>query len=144
MHECGAAGSDTCHTACPVLCHSESCPLGLSVCECRAAGSANGQTACPVRPTLRQSLSHYSHVPVPVWAPPTGLDECLFFTSLVSDLLALQFSVSSGCVRRHSVSTYTTILVLPVSEVLRLISCCCSVVWVISPPFSCISRSVLG
>ena len=27
--------------------------------------------------------------PVPVSAPPTGLDECLFFTSLVSDLLAV-------------------------------------------------------
>ena len=27
--------------------------------------------------------------PVPVSTPPTGLDECLFFTSLVSDLLAV-------------------------------------------------------
>ena len=45
------------HTACPVLRHSESSPLGLSVCDCRAAGSANGQTACPVRPTVRQSGS---------------------------------------------------------------------------------------
>ena len=42
-------------SACPVLCHSESGPLGLCVCECGAARSANGQTACPVRPTLRQS-----------------------------------------------------------------------------------------
>ena len=34
-------------------------------------------------------------------APPTSLDECLFFTSLVSDLLAVRFSVSSGCARRR-------------------------------------------
>ena len=45
--------------------------------------------------------------------PPTGLDECLFFISLVSVFLAVRFSVSSGCVRRRSVSTYTAILVLP-------------------------------
>ena len=49
--------------------------------------------------------------PVPVSAPPTGLDECLFFISLVSDPLAVRFSVSSGCARRRSVSTYTAILV---------------------------------
>ena len=47
-----------------------------------------------------------------VSAPPTSLDECLFFISLVSDFLAIQFSVSSGCARRHSVSTYAAILVL--------------------------------
>ena len=46
-------------------------------------------------------------------APPTGLDECLFFISLVSDFLVFRFSVSSGCARRHSVSTYAAILVLP-------------------------------
>ena len=54
--ECGAAGATGC-SACPVLCHSESSPLSLSVRECRAAASASGQTACPVRPTLRQSWS---------------------------------------------------------------------------------------
>ena len=48
-------------SACPVLRHSESSPLGLSVCECGAAGSASGQTACPVRPTLRQSRSRHGH-----------------------------------------------------------------------------------
>ena len=57
--------------------------------------------------------------PVPVSAPPTGLDECLFFISLVSDPLAVLFSVSSGCVRRRSVSTYAAIVVLPS---LRLLS----------------------
>ena len=50
--------------------------------------------------------------PVPVSAPPTSLDECLFCISLVSDPLAVRFSVSSGCVRRRSVSTYAAILVL--------------------------------
>ena len=49
---------------------------------------------------------------VPVSAPPTGLDECFFFNSLVSDFHAIRFSVSSGCGRRRSVSTYTAILVL--------------------------------
>ena len=50
--------------------------------------------------------------PVPVSAPPTGLDECLFFISVVSYPLAFRFSVSSGCARRRSVSTYAAILVL--------------------------------
>ena len=56
---------------------------------------------------------------LPVSAPPTCLDECFFFISLV---VGLQFSVSSGCFlflnccpsfdcgRRHSVSTYASIL----------------------------------
>ena len=50
--------------------------------------------------------------PVPVSAPPTGLDGCLFFIFLVLDFLAIRFSVSSVCARRRSVSTYTAILVL--------------------------------
>ena len=58
--------------------------------------------------TAMQVLS----TPVPVSAPPTGLDECLFFISLVSDFLAIRFSVSSGCAWRRSVSTYAAILVL--------------------------------
>ena len=44
-------------SAFPVLCHSESGPLNLSVHKCRSAGSASGQTACLVRPTLHQSRS---------------------------------------------------------------------------------------
>ena len=51
-------------------------------------------------------------IPVPISAPPTSLGECLFFISLVSDFLAVGFSVSSGCARRRSVSTYAAILVL--------------------------------
>ena len=50
--------------------------------------------------------------PPAISAPPTGLDECLFFISLVSDFFAVRFSVSSGCARRRSVSTYAAILVL--------------------------------
>ena len=48
------------HSACPVLRHSESGPFGLSVHECGAAGSASGQTSCPVCPTLSQSGSHHA------------------------------------------------------------------------------------
>ena len=58
--------------------------------------------------TATQVLS----TPVPVSAPPTGLNECLFSISLVSVPLAVRFSVGSGCARRRSVSTYATILVL--------------------------------
>ena len=49
---------------------------------------------------------------LPVSAPPTGLDECLFFIYLVSDILAIRFSGTSGCGRMCSVSTYAAILVL--------------------------------
>ena len=42
---------------CPALRHSESGPLGLSVCECAAEGSASARTACAICPTLRQSWS---------------------------------------------------------------------------------------
>ena len=51
--------------------------------------------------------------PVPVSAPPTSLDVCFFFIYLVSDFLVVQFSVSSGCARRRSVSIYAANLVLP-------------------------------
>ena len=84
--------------------------------ECGAAGSASGQTACPVRPSLLQSRSATAtrvlSAPVSVSAPPTGLDVCFFFIYLVSDFLAVRFSVSSGCARRRSVSTYAATLVL--------------------------------
>ena len=88
----------------------------LSVRECGAIGSASGQTACPVCPTLRQSQSRHSHAsplhPGAVSAPPTSLDEWLFSIFLVLVPLAVRFSVSSGCARRRSVSTYAAILVL--------------------------------
>ena len=70
VRECGASVCYPC-SACPVLHHSESGPLGLSVQECGAAGSASGQTACPVGPTLRQSRSATA-TPV-LSAPAAGL-----------------------------------------------------------------------
>ena len=51
----------TCRSACPILRHSESGPLGLSVRQCGAAGSASGRTACPAHPTLRQSRSRHGN-----------------------------------------------------------------------------------
>ena len=110
----GPRGATHC-SACPTLRHSESGPLGLSVHECGATGSASGQTACPAHsaslgPTTATGVLS---TPVPISAPPAGLDECLFSISLVLVPLAVRFSVSSGCARRHSVSTYATILVLP-------------------------------
>ena len=56
VRECGVRGA-THRSACPILHHSESGPLSLSVRECGATGSASGRIACPVRPTLRQSRS---------------------------------------------------------------------------------------
>ena len=57
--------------------------LSVYLHDCRAAGSASGQTACPLRPTLHQSRSRQSNAsplrPAAVSAPPTGLDDCLFF-----------------------------------------------------------------
>ena len=50
---------------------------------------------------------------VSVSAPPTSLDEGLFSISLVLVPLAVHFSVSSGCARRRSVSTYAAIFVPP-------------------------------
>ena len=101
---------------CKVLPATLSPAVWVYLCKCGTAGSASARTACPVRPTLRQSQSRHSHAsplhPSAVSAPPTSLDECLFFISLVSDPLAIRFSVSSGCARRRSVSTYAAILVL--------------------------------
>ena len=123
-------------SACPVLHHSESGPLCLSAHKCGATGSASGQTACPVGPTLRQSrFCHRNASPLrpglPISAPPTGLDECLFFISLVSDFLAVRFSVSSGCARRRSVSTYAAILVLRMLHI--LIPCLRSITSALTP-----------
>ena len=93
--------------------------LALSVYlrECGVAGSASGQTACLIFPALRQSQSRHCNASplrpgclslplLPVWM------NVHFFMSLVLDFLAVRFSVSSGCARRRSVSTYASILFL--------------------------------
>ena len=66
----------------------------------------------PHSASLSPAMPLVLSAPVPVSTPPTGLNECLFFISLVSDFLGVRFSVSSGCARRRSVSTYAAILVL--------------------------------
>ena len=74
---------------------------------------------------------------LPVSAPPTGLDEC-FFISLVVRLpyssIFPQFWLflncccpSFGCVRRHSVSTYASILAVSPGVFLNIQKC-----WVLS------------
>ena len=115
VRECGAA---LCYplSVFPVLLHSESGPLGLSaqmwacrVCQWSDCLPRSSHTL-PVSVPLRQLES--SPPWLPDSAPPTGLYECLFFIYLVSDSLAVRFSVSSSCARRLSVSTYAAILVL--------------------------------
>ena len=99
-----------------VVCFAPRCLSSLSVCECGAAGCypphclprSSHTPPVWVPPWQRES----SPPQLPVSTPPTGLDECLFFISLVLDFLAVRFSVSSGCARRCSVSTYAAILVL--------------------------------
>ena len=56
-------------SACPVLRHSESSPLGLSVRESGAAGSASGQTACPILP---HSASLCPALATPVLSAPAA------------------------------------------------------------------------
>ena len=119
------------------LFHRSAVPPGLSMRECGAAGSTSTtlwslldagwpaplhspQSATLLGPpaaALRRVLW------LPISAPPNGLDECFFFISLVVGLpyslifcqfwlffvfkLLLSFF---GCARRHSVSTYASIL----------------------------------
>ena len=93
-------GGATRRSACPVLLQSESSPLGLSermwsrrVCwwsDCLPRLSHNLPVSVP--PQQQES----SPPRLPVSAPPTGLDEGLFFISLVLDFLAVGFSVCFG------------------------------------------------
>ena len=81
-------------------------PQGLLVVRLPAPFVPNSASLGPLTATRVLSTS------VPISAPPTGLDVCFFFIYLVSDFPAVQTSVSSGCARRRSVSTYAAILVL--------------------------------
>ena len=103
-------------SACPALRHSES---ALPVYVCANVGPQGLLVLGLPGPFVPHSASlgpatvtRVFSTPVPVSAPPTSLDECLFFISLVSDPLVVRFSVSSGCARRRSVSTYAAILVV--------------------------------
>ena len=82
-------------------------PQGLLVVRLPAPFVPHSASLCPA--TAMRVLS----APVPVSALPTGLNVCFFFIYLVSDFLVVGFSISSGCARRRSVSTYAAILVLP-------------------------------
>ena len=120
--ECGAVG------CCPPLCLPCSPPLGVRPSRFICA-NMGPQGLLVVRPPARlvphsaslgpTTATRVLSAPVPVSTPPTGLDVCFFFIYLVSDFLAVQFSVSSGCARRCSVSTYAAILVLSVLYVLN-------------------------
>ena len=78
------------HSACPLLCHSESGPLGLSVRECGARGLLVVRLPAlfvPHSASLGPAMATgVLSTPLPVSAPPTGLDECFFFISLVVGL----------------------------------------------------------
>ena len=104
------------HSACPVLRHSESGPLGLSVqmcgrrvCQCLDCLPRSSHTPpVSVLPQPRESSPPRCPSPplLPVWMYVS------FLSTWCQTSLRFNFSVSSGCSRRHSVSTYATILVL--------------------------------
>ena len=100
------ASSASLPTICPVYLCTNVGPQGLLVVGLPAPFVPHSASLGPPRPR-ESSLPR-----LPVSAPATGLDECLFFISLVSDFFAVRFSVSSCCARRRSVSTYAAILVL--------------------------------
>ena len=112
------------------LLRSPTVPPGLSVRECGAARSASCSLACPIHSTIRHLAGsaslHLAGSPLhpgcaslpllPVWINVSSLSPWL------SDFHVVRFSVSSGCflflncccsfgcARRHSVSTYASIL----------------------------------
>ena len=104
----GALGYVVCFAPCsfvPVyLCESVG-PWGLPVVSLPAQFVPHSTSLYLARATRVLSA------PVPVSAPPTGLEVCFFFIYLVLDFLAVRFSVSSDCGRRRRVSTYAAILV---------------------------------
>ena len=63
------------------LFYNPAIPPVLSVCECGPSGSAS----CSLPAPLHNPPPHWVHQlhRAPVSAPPTGLDECFFFISLV-------------------------------------------------------------
>ena len=85
------------------LLHSPTIPPGLSVCECGATGSVSCCTACPIHSTVCQVSGSGSvalspvHLSCPyppllaVWRNVSSLSPWLL------DFCAVRFSVSSGC-----------------------------------------------
>ena len=123
----GALGYSVCFAPCRSSRFICALMWGRRVCQwsdCLAGSSHTPPVLVPPRPR-ESSLPR-----LPVSAPPTGLNVCFFFISLVSDFLAVRFSVSSGCARRCSVSTYAAILVLPNHNVLsKLFILCWATGW---------------
>ena len=107
-------------------------PPGLSMCKCGAAGSAShhlvGSASCSLAHPVPQSTTSLGPTaatfPGVLSVPSMGLDECVFFNSLVVrlpySLIFCQFWLfflflncccpSFGCARSHSGSTYASIL----------------------------------
>ena len=88
--------------------------LWVYLCKCGAAGSASGQTACPVHPTLHQSRSHHGHANPGCLSPPllpVWMNVYFLFpwcrTSLPFDFLSV-LVVRGGAV---CLPTYASILV---------------------------------
>ena len=120
----------TCRSACPVLCHCESHPLGLSVRECRAVGSASGHTACPVGPTLHQFWSRHGNLsalcpgcPSPplllVWMNVSFLSTWCW-TSLPFDSLSA-LVVQGGAVCLLTPPSWFSLLILFLNHIMKCI-----------------------
>ena len=122
----GALGYVVCFTPC----HSS----WFSVHECGAAGSASGQTACPVCPTVHQSLSLHCHEsPLSPGARlrPAYLSGCMFLFYLLGVRLPChsifcQFWLweEAQCVylRRHLGSQYVIFLNMPIFYFTKMVS----------------------
>ena len=103
------------------LSHSPFVPPGLSTLKCGTTRSASHHLAGPSPPSA--ALPAVLSTRMPISAPPTSLDECFFFNSLLVGLpyssifcpfwLFLVFKILFsffGCARRLNVSTYASIL----------------------------------
>ena len=104
---------------CGTTCSTSHCLVGSASCSLACPVPQSTTSLGPPAPALLQILSAW----LPASDPPTGLDECFFFISLVVglpySLIFCQFWLflflncccpSFGCARRHSMSTYTFIL----------------------------------
>ena len=119
FHRTGALGCVVCFAPPPG-------PPGLSMCECGAEGCASCSLACPIAPPRWVCQRCLASSPLHPGCPsppllPVGMNVSSLSPWLF-DFHAVRFSVSSccflflnccpsfGCARRHSVSTYASIL----------------------------------